>query len=65
MKIRQNLPGWTRAVYIASGAGIIWACLVFVKMPLLIGMLLGGGLLAVFGLVGFCPLCHLMKRDPS
>ena len=61
MKIPQNLFRWKRAAYLVTGGLIVCAGLVLVKMPLLIGVLLGGGLVALFGLVGFCPLCHLLK----
>ena len=65
MKFTPNLSIWKRVVYIALGSGIVWTGLVFVKMPVLICVLLLGGLVAGFGLVGFCPLHHAVKGGRS
>ena len=62
MKFTPNISFWHRVVYVALGGGIAWAGLDFVKMPLLMGVLLLSGLVAGFGLVGFCPLCYVLKR---
>ena len=65
MKFTPNLSFWRRVVYVALGSGIACAGLVFVKMPVLICVLLLGGLVAGFGLVGFCPLHRTVKGGRS
>jgi hypothetical protein len=61
MKFSQNLPGWQRVLRVAFGACIACAGIFFVKMPILICVLILACLVAVSGLVGFCPACCSRK----
>lgn len=65
MKFTRNLSYWKRVAYVALGGGILCAGLFFVKMPLLVCVLMLAGLVAFFGLAGFCPLCHSATRSRS
>jgi len=55
MKFSQNLPGWQRVLRVALGSCIACAGIFFVKMPILVCVLILACLVAVSGLVGFCP----------
>jgi hypothetical protein len=61
MKFSQNLSGWQRVMRVAFGTCIACAGIFFVKMPILICVLVLACLVAVSGLVGFCPTCCSRK----
>ena len=65
MKITANLSLWQRAAYVALGSGTVVAGVLFAKMPLLIGVLAMGVVVAGLGIVGFCPLCYFVKGGRS
>ncbi len=65
MKFSQNLPGWQRVVRVLLGCCIACAGFFFVKMPILVCVLILACLVAVSGLVGFCPMCCARKNGQS
>ena len=65
MKLPDNLSFWHRVAYFSLGSGIACAGLLFIKIPLLVGALVLGVVVAGMGVVGFCPLCYFVKRGRS
>ena len=61
MKISRNLPVHYRVAYVLAGGLTMCTGFMFVKMPFLLCVLSAGGLLALFGVIGFCPIRHSVK----
>ncbi|MDP9912211.1 hypothetical protein J2W27_004335 [Variovorax boronicumulans] len=59
----KNLPGWERALRIALGLiGLAFAALNWPANALAVAVGLMGAMLALTGLVGFCPMCAMVGR---
>ena len=61
MFYKKNIPAWERAVRVTLGLLIVVAGVLGLlpKSPLI---LLSGGLVALTGFSGFCPMCALAGR---
>ena len=58
----KNVPNLERAVRVVIGlAGLGYAALSW-GSPVAVGLGLGGAMLALTGLVGFCPMCAMVGR---
>ena len=63
--LKRNLPRWERLSRLAAGVGLAGATLL--GLPLGWGAwlsLAGAAILALTGVVGFCPACALVGRKP-
>jgi len=61
--LKTNLPGWERALRVATG--VVIAIIAFRFAPGAPGSWIGVGtglMLAVTGFVGFCPMCAMVGR---
>jgi hypothetical protein len=59
----KNVPGWERLLRVAMGMVALWgAYAVWGVSGLGIGMGIAGAMLAMTGLVGFCPMCAMVGR---
>lgn len=59
----KNVPGWERALRIAMGlAGLAFAAMNWPADTLAVAVGLLGAMLALTGLVGFCPMCAMLGR---
>ncbi|WPG38482.1 DUF2892 domain-containing protein [Variovorax sp. EBFNA2] len=59
----KNVPGWERALRIAMGlAGLAFAAMNWPADALAVAVGLMGAMLALTGLVGFCPMCAMLGR---
>lgn len=59
----KNVPGWERAMRIVMGLlALGYAAINWGGSGLAIGMGIMGAMLAMTGLVGFCPMCALVGR---
>ncbi len=59
----KNVPGWERVVRIIMGLmGIAYAVMNWGVSGLAVGMGVMGAMLAVTGLIGFCPMCAMVGR---
>ncbi|SEI95764.1 Protein of unknown function [Variovorax sp. OK605] len=64
----KNVPGWERALRIAMGlAGLVFAAMNWgaAGSTLAVAAGLAGAMLALTGLVGFCPMCAMVGRKPA
>lgn len=60
----KNLPVWERALRIVMGLmGIGLAVMNWNASGLMVVLGLMGAMLAVTGLIGFCPMCALVGRE--
>ncbi|QOF81770.1 DUF2892 domain-containing protein [Variovorax sp. 38R] len=59
----KNVPGWERALRIALGlVGLAFAAMNWPANALAVAVGLMGAMLALTGLVGFCPMCAMLGR---
>lgn len=59
----KNVPGWERALRIVMGMmGLGFAYLNWGESALAVGMGIMGAMLAMTGLMGFCPMCAMVGR---
>jgi hypothetical protein len=59
----KNVPSWERIVRIAMGiAGVAFALEGWGQSAAAVGVGLMGAMIAMTGLVGFCPMCALVGR---
>ncbi|WP_062478574.1 YgaP family membrane protein [Variovorax boronicumulans] len=56
----KNVPGWERALRIALG--LAFAAMNWPANALAVAVGLMGAMLALTGLVGFCPMCAMVGR---
>ena len=63
MSFKRNIPGWERALRAALGIGLL-ALVWMVPLTSLVGWAvgLGGGVMALSAVMGFCPACALAGR---
>lgn len=64
----KNVPGWERALRIVAGlAGLVFAAMNWgaAGSALAVAAGLGGAMLALTGLAGFCPMCAMVGRKPG
>ena len=59
----KNVPTWERIVRVVMGAiGLVYAVMNWGVSGLAVGLGVMGAMLAISGLVGFCPMCALVGR---
>jgi len=59
----KNVPGWERVLRLVLGAGaLVFTAMSWRSSSLAAGLALAGAMVAVTGLVGFCPMCALVGR---
>lgn len=58
----KNVPGWERAARFAIGALALAFAVFSWGTPLAVAAGLSGAVLAITGLIGFCPMCALVGR---
>ena len=59
----KNLPNGERVFRLVMGLGLIFFGLFYLKTSIPGSLLaIGGGSIALTGLVGFCPMCAMMGR---
>jgi hypothetical protein len=59
----KNVPNWERAVRAVAGvASLAFAAMNWGGSSLAIGLGVTGAILALTGLVGFCPMCAMVGR---
>ena len=59
----KNGPTWERIVRVVMGAiGLVYAVMNWGVSGLAVGLGVMGAMLAISGLVGFCPMCALVGR---
>lgn len=59
----KNVPGWERALRIALGLiGLAFAAMNWPADVLAVAVGLMGAMLALTGLIGFCPMCAMVGR---
>ena len=59
----KNVPTWERIVRVVMGAiGLVYAVMNWGVSGLAVGLGVMGAMLAISGLVGFCPMCALLGR---
>lgn len=59
----KNLPGWERVLRVLMGmAGLGLALASWGTSTLGVGLGVAGAMLAMTGLIGFCPMCAMVGR---
>ncbi|MDN3576696.1 DUF2892 domain-containing protein [Chitinimonas viridis] len=59
----KNVPNWERILRIVMGAmALVFAAMNWGISNLAVGMGIMGAVMAMTGLVGFCPMCALVGR---
>lgn len=59
----KNVPALERILRVVIGlAGLGYAAIQWESSPAGVGLGLGGAMLALTGLVGFCPMCAMVGR---
>lgn len=58
----KNVPNWERIVRIAMGLMALGFSAMSWGSPLAVGAGVMGAMLALTGLVGFCPMCAMVGR---
>ena len=59
----KNVPGWERALRLVLGmAALAFAWANWHVSPLAVGAGIVGAMLAMTGLIGFCPACAIVGR---
>ena len=65
MFYRKNLYGWEQAMRVAAGLGLAAFALIAMSGSTWGYALAGGGaVLALTGVLGFCPMCAMAGRRP-
>lgn len=61
----KNVPGWERALRVLAGmASLAYAAINWGVSGLAVAMGVMGAVLAMSGLMGYCPLCAMAGRRP-
>lgn len=59
----KNVPNWERALRLVMGAmALVFAAMNWGSSNLAVGAGIMGAVLALTGLVGFCPMCAMVGR---
>lgn len=58
----KNVPGWERIIRIVMGLVALALAAMSWGSPLAVGAGIVGAMLAMTGLVGFCPMCAMVGR---
>lgn len=59
----KNVPGWERVARITMGViGLVFAALNWGGSAMAVGVGVMAAMLALTGLVGFCPMCAMVGR---
>lgn len=59
----KNIPGWERGLRVAMGVlALVLVALNWGASSLVVGGAIIGFMLAMTGLVGFCPMCAMLGR---
>ncbi len=62
----KNVPQWERVLRVVMGLmALVFAVMNWGVSGLAVGMGVMGAMLAMTGLVGFCPMCYMVGRKLS
>lgn len=59
----KNVPGWERTLRLIMGVmALVFAAMSWGSSALAVGVGVMGAMLAMTGLIGFCPMCAMIGR---